>query len=587
MRLKLQDQPMQILIALLERPNEVVTREELCQRLWGEGTFVDFTHSLNTAVMRLRETLQDTADNPRFIETVPRRGYRFIAPVEDLSAEPPASPAPVESKRRSRIWLVAAAGLLACIALAAIWLYTLPSTIRSVAVLPLENISNDNDQQFFADGVTDELTATLSRISNLRVISRTSAMTYKATRKPLRQIASELGVDAVVEGTVRRSGSRVRITARLVEAATDRSLWTDVFERDSGDILILQSEVARAIANGVRIKLTLQDQQRLAASRPVNPEAHEAYLKGRYYWNRRTEKGLTSAIQYFQQAVNMDPSNALAYSGLADSYALLGSYGIDSTSQIYPLARAAAMKAMELDGSLAETHASYGAVAFFCGWQWLEAEREFQTAISLNPNYSMVHDWYALDLTAMGRRDEALEQIRGARNLDPVSLIINTNVGRILYFNRRYDEAVAAHRKVFELDPDFARGHQRLGMALVAKRDFAGAARELREAVRLDGPDPYIQGLLGYIQAQSGQRTAALSLLEDLKSRPGRQYVPAFATALVYIGLNEPDRAVDWLEKAYDDRSTYLIYAKVDPLLDPVRTNSRFRALLRRMNLPQ
>jgi TolB-like protein/DNA-binding winged helix-turn-helix (wHTH) protein len=458
LRIRVQQQPMKLLEILLEHPSEVVTREELRSRVWPDESFGDFDQALNIAIGKLRSALGDSAENPRFIETLPKRGYRFIADVSIVNAEAQTNKQPesatgvlpgVERETESghklhdaglavapkrRLWptrrVVVALALVLSLPILALWLFRsrghAPTGIRSLAVLPLDNLSGDASQNYFADGMTDELITDLAQISALRVISRTSVMAYKGARKPLPQIARELNVDAVVEGTVLRSGDQVRITAQLIEASTDKHLWSQSYAGELRDTLSLQNRVAGAIADQIRINLTPQEQATLKNVKVVNPEAYESYLKGRYFWNKRTADGLKAALAYFKQAIEEDPKYAQAYSGLADTYALLGDweYGVLAPNEAYPKAKAAAIKALELDNTLSEAHTSLAFSLDVFDWDWESAEREFRRAIELNPGYATAHHWYAWHLSEMGRNSEAVAEMRKAENLDPLSLII-------------------------------------------------------------------------------------------------------------------------------------------------------------------
>ncbi len=439
MRIRVQQQPMKLLEILLERPGEVVSREELRGRVWTNESFGDFDQALNIAIAKLRSALEDSAENPRFIETLPKRGYRFIADVSVVDADPhpkkPASSAgelpgsqeektgagheiqgagltiaPVAHKRR--LWptrrVILALALVLSLPILAVWLFRsrghAPTGIRSLAVLPLDNLSGDASQDYFADGMTDELITDLAQISALRVISRTSVMVYKGARKPLPQIARELNVDAVVEGTVLRSGDQVRITAQLIDASTDKHLWSQSYEGELRDTLALQNRVARAIADQIRINLTPQEQAALKNVKVVNPEAYESYLKGRYFWNKRTADGLKVALAYFNQAIEEDPKYAQAYSGLADTYALLGDwqYAVMTPKEAFPKAKAAAIKALELDSTLGEAHNSLAFVLDGFDWDLDSGGKEFRRAIELNPGYATAHHWYAWHLSLLG-----------------------------------------------------------------------------------------------------------------------------------------------------------------------------------------
>ncbi|MGA7632928.1 MAG: winged helix-turn-helix domain-containing protein [Terriglobales bacterium] len=453
LRIRVQQQPMKLLEILLERPGEVVTREELCSRVWPNENFGDFDLALNIAIGKLRNALGDSAENPRFIETLPKRGYRFIADVSivdgelrpkrpgsasgDLTEAEPADTTLVVAPTR-QLWpglrIIVAVALALSLPILAFWLFhsrePTPTGIQSLAVLPLENLSGDAAQDYFADGMTDELITDLAQISALRVISRTSVMVYKGARKPLPQIAHELNVDAVVEGTVLRSGDQVRITAQLIDASTDKHLWSQSYEGELRDTLALQKRVAGAIADQIRINLTPQEQAALKSLKVVNPEAYESYLKGRYFWNKRTSDGLKVALAYFKQAVEEDPKYTQAYSGLADTYALLGDwqYAVMTPKEAFPQAKAAAIKALELDNTLGEAHNSLAFVLDGFDWDLDAGGIEFRRAIELNPGYATAHHWYAWHLSLLGRYDEAIAEMRKAENLDPLSRIIREDI---------------------------------------------------------------------------------------------------------------------------------------------------------------
>jgi TolB-like protein/DNA-binding winged helix-turn-helix (wHTH) protein/Tfp pilus assembly protein PilF len=627
LRLKLQDQPLNLLRILLEHPGTLVTRDELHRRLWKPGTFVEFDHSLNTAMMRLREVLGDPSDNPRFIETVPRKGYRFIAPVHDAENEelkqkqiryplatpnapdqtelnvavaPPQSEStkvlPIRLIRRVSLSRAIAAGLVVVLFIVAILFlfrrslgFVAPETqqITSIAVLPMENLSGDSNQDYFADGMTDELIASLARISSLRVVSRTTAMDYKGTHESLEKIAHELHVDAIVEGTVLRSGDRVRITAELVQVSTDRHLWADTYESQLGDILALQNQVAAAIVSQIRIKLTPQDKEALAAARPINPGAFEDYLKGRYYWGKRSQAALDKAIHYFQAATEKDPNYALAYAGLADCYGILGAaiVGTIPTSEVAQKAEAAAKKAVGLDPALAETQTALATVQFNDDWNWKAAEAGFRRAIQLNPNYGTAHQRYSLYLMAMGRTEESLAEMNLARSLDPLSLSMNFSLGWRLYMARRYDEAIAQLLNTIEMDPMYLLAHIVLGQSYEQKGQYSEAIVELQKAASMAPNSPPVLAALGHAYAVAGKRVEALQLLDELKSQSARRYVSPFYLALMYAGLGEHEQALTWLNKSYDDRSNNTIFLNVVPQFDGLRSEPGFQTLRHRIGL--
>src|SRR6202451_1490117 len=546
LRIRLQEQPFQVLAVLLERPGGVVTREELKKKLWPADTFVDFDHGLNKAISKIREALNDSAEHPRFIETGARRGYRFLPEVRvpgaavvrsptagtRLHAEAENSNPPYLDKESatsgrppsSSKWKISAVVLVLFVTSLSSWkLYSWEHpalTIRSLAVLPLESLSSDASQDYFADGMTDELISDLGQISALRVISRTSVMAYKHAHKPLPQIARELNVDAVVEGTVLRSGDQVPITAQLIEAAADKHLWSRSYEGELRNTLALQNQVASAIADQIRISLNPQEQAALKTAKVVDPEAYQSYLKGRFFWNKRTADSLRAALAYFNQAIEEDPKYAQAYSGLADTYALLGDwqYAAMAPKEALPKAKAAAIKALELDSALGEAHISLAVCLDGFDWDFDAAEKEFQRAIELTPGYATAHHWYAWHLSLLGRYDEAIAEMRKAETLDPLSLIINADLAELLVLAHSYDEAIGQSRKTIEMDPNFAMAHNQLAQAYLQKHMYDQAIAELQTAVQLSGGSPTCIANLARAYGLSGNRSEAIKLLNELKS---------------------------------------------------------------------
>jgi len=616
LRIRVQQQPMKLLEILLERPGEVVTREELRSRLWTDESFGDFDQAVNIAIAKLRSALGDSAENPRFIETLPKRGYRFIAEVSvvDADARPrkpdtvagdlsglepetehghklPGAGLAVAPKRQ--LWstsrVIVASVVVLSLMLLAIWLFRSPGStpmgIRSLAVLPLENLTGDASQNYFADGMTDELITDLAQISALRVISRTSVMVYKGARKPLPQIARELNVDAVVEGTVLRSGDQVRITAQLIEASTDKHLWSQSYEGGLRDTLALQNRVASAIADQIRINLTPQEQAALKNAKVVKPEAYESYLKGRYFWNKRTADGLKAARAYFDQAIEEDPKYAQAYSGLADTYALLGDwqYAVMTPKEAFPKAKAAAIQALELDSTLGEAHNSLAFVLDGFDWDLDSGGKEFRRAIELSPGYATAHHWYAWHLSLLGRYDEAIAEMKKAENLDPLSLIINADLAELLVLAHSYDESIRQSRKTIEMDPNFAVAHNQLGQAYLQKHTYGEAVAELQKAVELSGGSPAFIANLARAYVASGKKREALKLLSDLKKRSNPSYSNASEIAVIYASLGDSDQAMNWLEKGYEERFNPGVLLR--PGFDPLRSDPRFQDLARRIGL--
>jgi TolB-like protein/DNA-binding winged helix-turn-helix (wHTH) protein len=630
LRLKLAEQPFQILALLLERPGEVVTREEIRARLWPGDTFVDFDHGLNNAVMRLREALADSSDRPRFVETLPRRGYRFIAPVEEVhsslqdttaNAPNPITPAAEAVRRDATLtlppdaaaqiaggylnrWLtlrriaLLSAGVLGFAVFSGVAVHYVrgmesgrvnPAHLMSLVVLPLENLSGDKEQDYFADGMTDDLTANLAKIRSLRVISRSTAMAYKGTHKPLSEIARELRVDAVIEGTVLRAGDRVRITAELVQVSTDHHLWADTYESQMGDVLSLQNRVSSAIVDEIRINLSPEDKERLAKRVSISPSAYEDYLRGRYYWNKRSADGFAKAIGYFEEATRKDPQYALAYAGLADCYGIIGAtiYGTVPSAEAAPKAKAAAIRALEIDPSLAEAETSLATARFNYDWDWNAAAAGFQRAIQLDPKYATAYQRYSLYSIAMGRFDDSLEQIKKARDLDPLSISINSSLGWRLYLARQYDRSIAQLKDTLEMDPAYEWAHLILGQAYEQEGAFDLALPELHKAVELSHNSPLMLSALAHAYAKSGNSAEAQKLVLELREQSTHSYVSPYYMGIVYLAMGKNDAAMDWLEKAFADRSNGLVFLKVEPELDSVRSNPRFTALERKLKFPQ
>jgi TolB-like protein/tetratricopeptide (TPR) repeat protein len=448
-----------------------------------------------------------------------------------------------------------------------------------VVVLPLLNFSGDPGQEYLADGMTDELTTQLAKIGSIRVSSRTSAMRFKNSQKPLPEIARELGVDAAVEGSIVRDGSHVKLTAQLIDASTDRHLWADSYERDIKDLPSLQIEVARDVAQQIRAKLTSQDETRLAQTRQVRPEALEAYFKGRYFWNKRTESDLAKSLYYFQQAIQHDPAYTEAYVGLADAYLSAAAYSVMPPPQAYPLAKAAALKALEIDDNLAEAHTPLAVIKAEYDWDLAGAEQEFQSAIRLDPNNLRAHQFYAEDvLEPEGRNDDAFRELAIAQRLDPASLMTRAAAGYAFVLAREYDRAIEQEQKTLELDPNFAKAHQILGLAYQQKGMYRPAMEQYQAAIALDGNPAYVSNL-AQAYALAGDGAKASQVLQQLQATSTHKYVHPYSFALVYIALGDQGSALQWLKRAQQERCWSLIYLKVDPRFDPLRRDARFGAL--------
>ncbi len=590
-RIRLSEQPLRVLEMLLQHAGEVVTRDELHQRLWPADTFVEFDHGLNNVINRLREVLNDSADKPQYIETIPRRGYRFICPVGSVPLE---SPAPTAWWRRR--WVT---GLLALAALLAIALAvnvgglrhrllgTAPA-VTSLAVLPLENLMGDPEQEYFVDGLHDELITQLAQVSSLKVIARGSVIDYKQKKEPLPAFARKLGVEAFLEGSVRRSGNRVRVTVQLIHAPSQRHLWAQTYEREEQDILILQSEVARAIVREVHVQLTPQEQTRLMRAHEIDPQVHRLYLLGRHHLSKRTKNGMLKAVEYFDQAIAKDPLYALAYSGLADSYNLLAGFGWLSPREAYPKAKEAAQRAVSLDDGLAEGYVSLADITASYEWNFTEGERLFRRAIALNPGDPTAHFWYARILVCQGKFDQAFLEVKRAQELDPLSPVIAENVGVIFFWARRYDEALEELLRARDLNPDYWRVHFTLGRVYEAQGRMDDAFASYQRGHALSGAGPETAAALTDAYRRSGMRGYWQERLDlEKKHWAKRQYFSPMNKALFYALAGENENALALLEEAYEERSDGLIYLAVMPPLDPLRSEARFQDLLRRMNLPR
>ena len=601
------------LLALLNRHGHLVDKSELMRVVW-DNAFVE-EGNITVAVSTLRKALGDDGRKHSYIQTIAKRGYRFIGQVDEI-AEPEIAPQPVplpqpqsdaaiptEPSRSAHIPLAAplirsrrfptsklriAALALGCFLLTVIWVQAhktsaAKSQIRSIAILPFGNLNSDPAPNHLGLGMADAIITRLG--SNGQIVVRPTSAVMKYENLPTDPVAigREQKVDAVLTGNIGAQVDRVSVTAQLVRVSDGVLLWAERFDDRPQQLSDLEREVEDRVARSMSVKLSGDTDAVRLRKEPPDSNAYQLYIEGRYFWNRRTDEGLRRSIEYFQRATMEDQRYALAFAGLADSYTLLASYGVEPTKQAYPSAKAAALKALELEPSLAEAHTSLGMVAFYYEWNWPQAEREFQRSIELNPNYPLAHTWYALELAAMGRMDESLSHIQRALRLDESSPSINTELGRVYYWRHEYDLAIAAYQQAIKLDPQFSRAHARLGIAYAGQGHFSTALREFKKARELSGPDPYLDGLIGFAQASSGNVSVARELLHDLRERSKREYVPAFSMAIICIGLKNRDEAFDWLGKAYQDRSTYMVWLKTDPLYDPLRSDPRFNPLMKKM----
>jgi TolB-like protein/DNA-binding winged helix-turn-helix (wHTH) protein/lipoprotein NlpI len=612
--LKLERIPIELLILLVQQRGEIVARDQIVEKIWGKNVFLDSDNSINGAVRKIRQVLNDDPEQPRFIQTITGQGYRFIASIHEertkLAADASRqTPPTAESSNgqnhatpliasRPQLRRVAKPslllGLVAVLAMVAfgIWLgwFRHAQSVTSkgrpmLAVLPFQNLTGDASQDYFSDGLTEEMLTRLGDLDpgHLGVIARTSIMRYKNTQPSLQIVARELGVDYVLEGSVRRDSDKVRITAQLIQTRDQTHIWAREYDRELTSLLAVQSEIAQEVAD--EIQLTLNHKDRGGPRPLLSPEALKAYdfyLKGRYFWNKRTSPGFELAVNYFQQSIAKQSTNARAYAGLADTYALMSSYGYAPVSDVIPKARMAALKALQLDDSLAEVHASLALIAENYDWDWETAEKEFRRAIELDPNYATAHQWYAEFLAFEGRFDEALAESERARELDPLSLIIAADNGAILYFARQYDRAIEQFRAVLDVEPDSARAHLIL-LAYAQKGQFAAALHGIEEWRRVDN-GPWTWAVEAYVYGRAGQQAQARQVLQRLE-QVNRQWhldpAPMYATA--YSGMGQKDEALASLEKAYAEHSNALNALKVDPIYDPLRNDPRFQILLRRV----
>lgn len=555
LRLKLEEKPFQILELLLERAGELVTREALREKLWPD-TFVGFDRSLNTAINKLRQVLGDLAVNPRFVETRPRRGYRFIAPVEMPGAGMRSSPQPSEA-------------------------------IDSIAVLPFQNAGGDPEMEYLSDGLTESLIHSLSQLPEVRVMARSTVFRYKGREVDPQTVGRDLNIRVVLTGKVVRRNGTLIIGTELVDVDNGWRLWGEQYNRKLSDIIVVQEEIAKEISEKLRLRLTGGGKKRLGKRYTENTDAYRDYLKGRYYWNKMTEEGLKKSIGYFEQAIQKDPNYALAYAGLADSHSLFGFFSLLPPKEVMPRAKEAALKALAIDDGLAEAHASLAGIKKVYDWDWLAAEREYQRALELNPNYATAHHWYADYLSAVGRSQEALAEIQRAQELDPLSLVISMEVAWNLYMAREYDRAVEQSLKTLEMESDFSPAHYTLGLAYEQVARYEEAIAALQEARNTSGGNPVSLAALGHAYATAGRRREAMKTLNELRKISERSYVSPYWSAILYAGLGENAPAFEWLEKAYEERDVWLVWLKAEPRFDSLRSDPQFEDLLRRVGLLQ
>src|SRR3984957_5219207 len=607
-----------LLVVLVERSGHLVEKEELLKAVW-PGSFVE-EGNLSVTISVLRKALNDDRGMHKYIETVSKRGYRFVADVREIG-EPenvPASPPRLEPQasiqestppqqvaaavlrsgtiRARKIFLGSV--LAAVVALSGFLLLMRMAarrgngsnqiqgavTIHSLAVLPFQNLGARGGDEYLGLGMADALITRLGNTGKIIVRPTSSIQKYAEKQLSPQAAGQEQGVDAVLDGRIQRAADRVRLTVQLIRVRDGVQLWGESFEKEYTDIFALEDSLSERVAQSIRLKLTGEETRRFTKRSTEKPEAYEAYVKGRYFWNKRTEKALIKGLEYFRQAIALDPTFAEAYVGVADSYATLGLYAMLPPKEAFPAAKEAAKRALEINDGLAEAHATLGFIHFYYDWNTTEAGTEFRRALADNPNYAMAHSWYGETLAAMGQYQEAIAETQHALEDDPLSLIIGSNAGWTLCLAGKYDQAIETLKKTIEIDPGFPRAHFRLGRAYEQKQMYQEAIAELLEAVALSGGDPNYEGSLGHVYAVSNNAKEARKVLLDLEDRRRGQYVPAYAIALIYAGLRDQDRAFNWLEKAYEDRSNSMAYLGADPELSALHSDPRFMQLSQRIS---
>lgn len=599
-KLRLPAQPFQVLAILLERPGEVVTREELRHRLWPSDTFVDFDHSLSTAINKVRELLSDSAESPRFVETRPRRGYRFIAPVANVDGTPVGRTANALSHQEasdsekviptfSRTRLLALVSLVAVLSVGGYGVYRwskneqarrLPEKIR-IVVLPFNNLSGDPAQDYFSAGFTDELITQLARLNpeRLGVIASTSSSIIHG--KPISEIARAFNVQYVIEGSVRRGGNQVRVDVQLIQASDETHIWANSYMRDLSDVLRAQSDVSEAIARQIPANLRITA---IAPQPSVNPQAHDAYLKGQLYLNNRTSPD--KSVELFEEATRLDPSYAPAFASLAQAYNLLGEvpYSVTPPLEAHAKSLAAARHALELDDASADAHASLGITAFAFGWDLKTAEHEYRLALELDPNHASAHEWLGMVYMAQGKTREALEEGQRSLDLDPVSPACHAFIAQTYYFAGDYDKAADEGRRILEVRPQFLQARYWLGSAYAQKKMYPEAIEQFRLGRQLSGDAPVMVVGYGYAQGMSGDRAAALATLRELEDQSRRRYISPIYFVGIYLGLGDKKNALKFLNQAFEERNDRMIYLNVEPMVNPLRSEPEFQNLLRRVN---
>jgi TolB-like protein/Tfp pilus assembly protein PilF len=549
-RVHLERHPMDLLILLVERRRQLVSRADIAERLWGAGVFLDFEMGVNTAIRKLRQALRDSRESPTFVETISGKGYRFIAPVK------------------------------------AVLLGQHYEAIESVAVLPFANDSADPDAEYLSDGITEALINNLSEIRDLRVVARSTMFRYKGTDIDPQMAGKDLHVCAVVSGRLLQHGSTLIVRAELMDVATGTQLWGGQYNRTVEDVFALQEDLSREISEKLRLQLTGDEQRRLTKHYTEDAEAYRLYLKGRYYWNKRSLEGFQKAVEYFRQALDKDPDYSLAYAGLADTYAYLSFFTVLAPREAMLQAKNAAVKGLEIDNDLAEAHVSLGYISFTYEGDWSAAERHFEQALALNPAYCRAHTFYPFYLSSLGRSAEAIDVAQRALDLDPASPPVSHSLAVQLYLARKFDQAIDQAHNTLEMDANFAIAYAVMGEAYLSKDMYQEGLSALESYCALSRSSAASLALLGYGHARSGEREESLRMIDKLQAASKQSFVPALFVALVYAGQEEKDQAFTWLEKAYEERFNRLAYLKVEALWDPIRSDPRFADLLRRIGTP-
>lgn len=603
-----------LLLALVERSGHLIEKEELLRIVWPDS-FVE-EGNLAVTVSLLRKVLNDDRGQHRYIETVSKKGYRFVADVKRLDDQekltagagipaqitPESTPqkAPVgqpgtvlldRNLNLARSMLVASVliGLLMLIAVAitryrAVASQPIDLGIRSLAVLPFQTLGTYGPDNYLGINMADAVITKLANTGKIIVRPTSAIQQYAGNRPTPQSVGREQRVDAVLEGRIQFDGTRVRVTVQLVRAKDGMQLWADTFDKQFTDIFALEDSLSEAAAQSIRLQLTGEENRRFTKRSTESPSAYEAYAKGRYFWNKRTETGLKKGLDYFREAIKLDPAFAEAYAGVADSYATLGLYAVLPPKEAFPAAKNAGTRALQMDDSLAAAHATLGFIYFYYDWNPSACADEFRSALEENPHYAMAHSWYAESLAAQGKYAEALREAQRALRDDPVSMIVGSNAGWTYALAGQYDQAMETLQKTIEIDPSFPRTHFRLGQVYEQRGQYTAAIHEFEEAVRLEGDDPYYEGSLGHGYGASGAASQALAIVEKLQERSARQYVPPYSIALVYAGLGERDQAFRWLQKAVEDRSTSMVFLRTDPELGGLRSDPRFVEISKLVN---